>query len=101
MNQQQNLFSGIFLRDRGLDLTGLNNLPWLERIRDIATQISRRKGSVSADDLRAYAFENNDYPKHHNAWGAVFKGKGWLMVGRKKSTTISAHAREIKVWRWV
>jgi len=58
-------------------------------------------GSVSADDLRRYADKHNDQPGHVNAWGSVFRGAGWRMVGRMKSTIPSNHAREIKVWRWV
>ena len=101
MNPQIELQLGKNLRDYGLDLVEANNMSWVERIRKVAQHISNQHGSVSADDLRRYAKKNNDHPAHHNAWGSVFRGRGWLVIGRKKSTIASAHAREIMVWRWV
>lgn len=100
-SKQLQLKLGIDLKNAGLDLVELNNLTWVERMREIAKQFSSRFGFVSADDLRKYADETDDQPKHPNAWGSIFRGSGWHVIGRTKSTTPSAHAREIMVWKWV
>jgi len=98
---QHRLMLGESLREGGLDSVEANNQSWIERIRAVARQISMASGSVSADDLRKWADKHNDQPGHVNAWGSVFRGAGWVVVGRVKSTTPTCHAREIKVWRWV
>jgi hypothetical protein len=92
---------GLFLRDNGLDSVENNNLTWVERMREIAKKISIEQGEVCADDLRRIADRANDNPDHVNAWGAVFRGSQWRVIGRRKSITPSAHAREIKVWRYL
>lgn len=92
--------AGLTLRELGLNAVEMHNLIWLERIRRVAKSISRDLHQVSADDLRLYAKFNDDEPKHPNAYGAVFKRKEWRLIGRKKSSTPSARAREIKVWRY-
>ena len=96
MNEQL----GLFMRDRGIDSVEQNNLTWVERMRFHAKKISDTFGEVCADDLREIAARTHDNPEHCNAWGAVFRGKQWRVIGRRKSTTPTAHAREIKVWKW-
>ena len=91
---------GLFMRDNGLDSVENNNLNWVERMREIAKNISAEIGEVCADDLRRIADKTNDQPGHPNAWGSVFRGREWHVVGRRKSITPTAHAREIKVWRY-
>ena len=91
---------GLFMRDNGLDSVENNNLSWVERMREIAKGISAETGEVCADDLRRIADRTNDQPGHVNGWGSVFRGKEWHVVGRRKSVTPTAHAREIKVWRY-
>ena len=91
---------GLFLRDNGLDSVENNNLTWVQRMRKIAQRICREQGEVCADDLRRIADSTADQPGHVNAWGAVFRGKDWRVIGRRKSITPSAHAREIKVWKY-
>ena len=91
---------GLFLRDNGLDAVENNNLTWVERMREIAKKISAETGEVCSDDLRRIADKTNDNPAHVNAWGAVFRAKEWRIIGRRKSVTPTAHAREIKVWKY-
>ena len=69
-------------------------------MRKIAKRLSWEHGAVCADDLRRIANSTNDQPAHVNAWGAVFRGKDWRVIGRTKSITPTAHAREIKVWKY-
>jgi len=99
--QQLNLSLGMRLRDRGLDAVEDHNMSWVDRMRWVARRICDEEFTVSADDLRDYVHRNNDHPDHPNAWGAIFRQKGWRMVGYKKSAAPSAHAREIKIWTWV
>lgn len=82
----------------GLDLVETNNQSFVDHMRLIAKEIVLIKGKVSCDDLRVYARDNDIVPAHPNAWGAIFRGKGWKQVGRKKSKLVSNHAREIRIW---
>ena len=97
------LDQGLALKDAGIAQVAQNNRAWLVKMRNYARMTSAFRGWVSSDDLREYA---NDYaqsvghPTHPNAWGAVFKGQGWKVVGRTKSTLVSNHGREIRMWRW-
>ena len=74
---------------------------FVEFMRRAARTISEESGFVSSDNLRVLAAELGMIPKHVNAWGAVFKGAQWKIVGRKKSAVPSCHHREIKIWQWV
>ena len=100
MNPQQQLQLGMKLRDSGIASVEFNNLSWVERMREVAREISQNQGYVCADDLRRYANKHNDQPGHVNGWGAVFRAPGWVAIGRKKSTTPTAHARWIMVWKF-
>jgi hypothetical protein len=73
---------------------------WLAWVRAEAVRISVERGEVSADDLRIVTEQAGRHPHHVNAWGAVFRGDEWELVGRRTSATPTAHAREIKVWRY-
>lgn len=84
----------------GLRAVYRSNVSWVERQRAAAQLISSLHGEVSVDDLRPRADARRDNPRHQNAWGAVFRGKGWRCIGRRKSRYKSNHAREIRVWRW-
>ena len=73
---------------------------FVEAMRRVAIQMSDTEGQVSSDDLRRHAKERGISPKHPNAWGVIFRGKGWTCVGRMKSSLVSNHAREIRIWKW-
>ena len=92
--------AGTQLKLAGLNQVADNNEDWLFRVRNVARKVSASQGHVSSDELRTWTDLANDHPLHQNAWGAVFKGKGWKLVGRKQSTYKSNRAREIRVWRW-
>ncbi len=85
-------------RDKGLDKVEGNNDSFVHRMRAHAKHIAQRTGHVTSDDLRRYASSHGLEPKHPNAWGAVFRGKQWICIGRRKSTLASNHAREIRIW---
>lgn len=73
---------------------------WVGRMRRYAIGVARMVGEVTADDLRTYAVRCDDEPHHPNAWGAVFKGKGWKLSGYRKSKHVTNNARVIGVWTY-
>ena len=91
--------SGEVLKQVGIKKVTANNKDWLDWIRAKAMQIALTVGAVSADDLRNVAVAHGREPAHPNAWGAVFRGSQWEIVGRKKSATPSAHSRTINIYR--
>lgn len=92
---------GLALKEEGLDAVSVTDKTWVESMRESAIRISNLKGMVSSDDLREISAKSGYLPKHPNSWGAILRGKDWEMVGRKRSTHPSNHAREIKIFRWV
>lgn len=87
-------------RDAGLNQVAGNAQCFVETMRSIARGISRTNGNVSIDDLRDFAERNGIEPHHPNAWGTIFRERGWYCIGRKRSRKVSNHAREIRVWRY-
>lgn len=98
---QLDLLEGERRREDGIGRVSGNSAEFLNRMRYVAEDYSFNLGSVTSDDLREYAFTYGLEPHHPNAWGAVFKGKGWKCIGRVKSAWPANHAREIKIWKWV
>ena len=88
------------LKSRGLDALEANSEGWVGRMREYAKLFSAEQARVTCDDLRRHADRQRDQPHTPHAWGSVFRGKGWVCIGRAKSTYGSNHAREIRVWRW-
>ena len=104
MNQallQLNLFRGEQEKFAGIDRVAKHNASFIEVMRGVAKRISLAHGSVSIDALRQFAGERGIVPIHPNAWGGVFRGPEWQMVGREQSSVVSNHARSIIVWKWV
>lgn len=92
--------TGEILKQAGLDQVSLNNASFVESMRLIARGISIMRGEVTSDDLRIAAEKAKLRPASPNCWGSIFRGKGWVEVGRRTSTIDSNHAREIRVWQW-
>ena len=85
----------------GLDRVSVGAEEFIDMMRETAIEICKRQGSVSSDDLRRVADMAGIEPHHPNAWGAIFRGKHWECVARKRSELVSNHAREIRVWEYV
>tara|TARA_R110002110_G_scaffold16569_14_gene71669 strand:+ start:169 stop:513 length:345 start_codon:yes stop_codon:yes gene_type:complete len=85
-------------RDEGVALVASHNETWIKWAREEARKIARRCGVVSSDDVRAIADREMRQPTHCNAWGALFRTKEWVEVGRQKSKRITNHARRISVY---
>lgn len=98
---QLNLFRGQQKQSAGIERVAKHNASFLELMRGVAKRISLEQGSVSVDALRVFASERGLVPIHPNAWGSIFRGKDWKMIGREPSSVVSNHAREVKVWKWV
>ena len=92
--------TGEQLKLKGIDQVAENNSEWLDCMRTLAIAWAQDFGYVCADDLRPFTNTIPFQPNHPNAWGAVFRGRHWKMIGRRKSRYTSNHAREIKVWRY-
>ena len=88
------------LRDEGIERVTSHNEEWIAWVRQLARKICALHGSVTTDDLRAWAAIEHRHPDHPNAWGGVFRAKGWVRVGYTKSERALAHARPIGVWVW-
>jgi len=88
-------------KQEGLDAVEVNDSAFVQTMRAIAEGISLMKGEVSTDDLRQAAAQHGLEPHSPNTWGAILRGKGWQVIGRKKSAVVSNHAREIRVYRYM
>lgn len=84
----------------GLLLVEMHNQPWIEQMRAVAIDLFRRNGSLSIDDLRKWADENNRQPASEKAWGAIFKGLEWTPIGTQKSRYYSNHCRNVFIWAY-
>lgn len=98
---QLSLKQGRALKNDGLASVAENNTAFLALMRAEAIRISQSRGWITSDDLRVYASQLNIEPTHQNAWGAIFRGPQWKVVGHRKSAVPGNHAREIKIWQYV
>jgi len=98
---QLSLPEGQSLKSAGQDLVAGHNEEFVSLMRAEAMRISNGLGYVTSDDLRVYAARIGLEPSHPNAWGAVFKGKGWRSIGYRKSAVPQSHARIIRIWQYV
>ena len=96
-DNQLGLFTGEALKDEGRSRVEENSGGWVCRMRDHAVEMALEQGSVNIDALRIRASINEDYPHSPNAWGAIFRGKGWKIIGYEKSRIPSNHARRIAI----
>jgi hypothetical protein len=90
--------SGSERLEEGIRRVARPNAEFVRILRAEAKRISRCEGRVCSDDLRIYAKEIGLEPTSPNAWGVIFRGNGWRVVGHVKSSIPSNHRREIKMW---
>jgi len=101
MENQTSFLDELQRKETGLRTIREHTMEFQERMRIVAENICRNKGTVTSDDLRFFADQARIKPIHKNAWGGIFHGNGWTCVGRKKSEYPGNHAREIKIWAMV
>ena len=92
-----NLDQAIVMKDMGINRVANNNEEFLQLARNIARVYAMEHGEVTSDDVRKRCRVT---PLHHNAWGAVFKGKEWEWTGKyRNSHSVSRHGGLQRVWR--
>ena len=94
------IIKGINKRDHALKCLESKHGAWVSWARAVAMEVSRRKGQVTADDIRRACDAAGYWPSNLNAMGAVFKVKGWEGIGYQKSEYVANKARILCVWRW-
>ena len=95
-----NLEAGQAQKELGLYATELNNHDFVDLAREIAKLLCAMHGSCTMDDVRAHPALKDRQPSSSHAFGAIFNGKGWRMIGYEKSAVRTNRARRIGRWRW-
>ena len=91
--------TGEMLKREGIAKVSVNGAEFLAWARPLAKDIFAFDGEVTTDEIRYWADQNGIKPHHPNCWGAIFAGKEWKCVGRRRSTWPSNHGRSIAIWR--
>jgi len=88
-------------RDEGVRLVETNNAEFIAQMREYARVVCAVAREVHIDALRRFAFAKGIKPKSPNAWGAIFREKGWKQTGEyRASELVSNHGHRSPVWRW-
>ena len=84
----------------GMDAAAKYRKGLLSRAQAIAHKLAADGRSITCDDVFEALDIGSDAPLCLGpAWGSVFRGKDWVMVGWRKSKRVSNHARAIRIWR--
>jgi hypothetical protein len=95
---QFDLTEALKAQDQGVALVAKNNAEFLDVARKTARQIAAKHGVVTADDVREVCPMQ---PRHSNAWGALFRERGWRHTGEfRKSRLVQGHGNLQRVWRF-
>ncbi len=86
--------------DAVMDRVELNCESWVMWARGQAKTISLLNGKVSTDDIQELCTRYGMKPDSPNAYGTLFRQKGWQFMEYKQSRIPSNHLRRIMVWRW-
>lgn len=89
-------------RADGVERTTKANSGFVLLAREVAESICRRKGTVTADELRSACVARGIKPAHFNEWGAVFAGgrSPFRWTGEwQRSTAEQGHGNLQRVWR--
>lgn len=89
-------------REEGIERTRAVNTDWVEWMRGVAVQISKRDGNVSTDELHPFATGFGWHPTEPRCYGAIFFPRScWLKIGYKQSERKVCHARPIPIWQYI
>jgi len=105
MNEQPNIFDfaeAKRLKERGMATAAKSRNELLNVARECAIWYAKEfHGTCSADDVaKVMNYRGYNYSDLGNAAGSIFKASDWNFTGSYvKSKKVSAHARDIKVWR--
>ena len=99
MTEQFNFDFSQQAKEQGMRLAADNQPSALAMAREIAEEIARRNGRVSADDV-GREMKARGYDETGPWAGSIFSQKQWEFTGlRIRSKRVSNHGRELKVWR--
>jgi hypothetical protein len=94
---------GLELKEAGITAVTEHNADWLEDAVAIVAGFARQCPEFSSDEIRPLVVAQCGEPGHPNAWGGLLNSaahrKYIAHAGYRKSTTPSAHARVVSVWR--
>jgi hypothetical protein len=106
MLQQSTIFDAIATnsaKERGISVASEGKQHELRFAQDVAREIGRRQGRVTADDVIRELIEVHGWQEGQlgNAAGGIFRGSSWTFTGETvKSQRVSSHGRLIRVWRF-
>jgi hypothetical protein len=96
MTEQFDLLAACQARDEGIRRVAENNQEFLVEAREVALRIAKRKGTVTADEVRR---ECELTPLHPNAYGAIFKSPKFKWTGSyRRSALVQGHGNLQRVW---
>lgn len=94
---QLGLDAALKRRELALDSLEERYPNFLDRARAVAVSVAKRKGWVTADDVRAVLEIPPDV--HHNVMGAVFMSSLFIDAGPYISAQRQGHGNRIRIWR--
>lgn len=81
-----------------LDDIEIRRSQFISMARNLARSISRERGQVSINDIREkYPLPDDVHP---SAYGAVFRGPLWKVIGYTAAKHSDAHGRLIRIYKW-
>jgi len=94
---QLSLDEALAKRELALDELDERYPAFLERARDVAEWIAKKKGTVTSDDVRSVlAIPAGIHP---SVMGALFRGPRWERIDWQQSEQPQRHANRIGIWR--
>ena len=100
MQMTFDLQAGVDAKVRGMSLAENNRATLLLTARSAARIAARKLGKITIDDVIQTMQAYGHACSLGQAAGSVFKGKEWVFTGEwRKSSRVSNHARQNRVWR--
>lgn len=94
--------AGQHAKEQGMRQAAEHRSRTLTLARTLARTIAERNpnGEVSADDvMQALALKGYTSSDLGNAAGSLFTNGEWVAVGYRKSTRVTNHRRQVRVWK--
>ena len=86
----------------GMGIAALSKSQLLTRARDMARALALKNDGRCNSDMVGREMKAHGLPPLGPAAGSLFVGPEWRFTGeRVKSSLVSNHARELKVWEYV
>lgn len=90
-------------KEAGIAQAAASRTVLLERAREVARNLATHaeNSETNSDEVSTeLELQGIDSTELGNAAGAIFRGKGWKLVGYKKSVRVSRHANKIGIWEF-